>query len=117
MALGKGKASILAICIYVVFCWTGAGIMMSLEHAGLEKQRRSHQQLNVTAQLQKLLKVNFSIDLQASSIDLILEEMRSHMKVHDKQAQRSWKNEISFETARKWHYFMASTITTVGKKN
>ena len=117
MALTKWKASILSISIYLVVCWTGAFIIMSIEYKSLKEHRvPAHQKLNLTSQLQEFLWKRFSINMNASSTEMILEEITNCMKVDYSHTSTSWKKEFSFTTFRKWKHFITSTMTTVGEK-
>ena len=114
MALSIGKASILSICIFVIVSWIGALVIMGLEYSGLKKQQ-SPQRINATSQLQRFLKTKLSVDINASNVDLILEEMRKYIHMNHNQASNSWKTEISLSSVRKWHYFITATMSTVGE--
>ena len=117
MALTKGKASFRAICIYLVVCWIGTLIIMSIEYKSLKEHSvSSNQKLNHTSQLQQFLWKKFSINMNASSAKMVLEEITNYVKVDSRHAYSSWKKEFNFTTFRKWQHFITSTMTTVGER-
>ena len=120
MALTKGKASLLSIFVFLAVGCIGAVIMMWIEYSGYKEQRSSDEDqsngLNITVQFKDFIQRKFSVSLNASNVELLLEEVKRHVKVNNGKMKNHWKNEISLKTFRTWHYYATTTMTTVGKK-